>query len=131
MKHSDNGFFGTFGGKYVAEVLRAPLDELEQAFSEAMADEEFLHRIEDEAKTYTGRPTPLLHARRASEQLGGAQIYIKLEGLANTGAHKINTPSGRACWHSAWERSGSSPRPAPGSTGLPLRLSVHGSDLSV
>jgi tryptophan synthase beta chain len=95
MKHSDNGFFGTFGGKYVAEVLRAPLDELEQAFSEAMADEEFLHRIEYEAKTYTGRPTPLLHARRASEQLGGAQIYIKLEGLANTGAHKINNALGQ------------------------------------
>jgi len=90
-----NDFFGPFGGRYVAEVLRAPLDELEQAFTSAMADPAFLDELALVQKEYIGRPTPLLHARNASKILGGAQIYIKLEGLANTGAHKINNAVGQ------------------------------------
>ena len=90
MAHSDNGFFGQFGGKYVAEVLRRPLDELEVEFKKAMADADFLKELETIQKDYIGRETPLLYAKTATEILGGAQIYIKLEGLANTGAHKIN-----------------------------------------
>lgn len=93
--YSNNGFFNDFGGKYVAEVLRRPLDELEKAFNEAMKDETFLKELETIQKDYIGRETPLLFAKTATEILGGAQIYIKLEGLANTGAHKINNAIGQ------------------------------------
>ncbi len=90
-----NDFFGPFGGRYVAEVLRAPLDELEQAFVAAMKDKAFLDELSLVQREYIGRPTPMLYARNASKLLGGAQIYIKLEGLANTGAHKINNAVGQ------------------------------------
>ena len=95
MTHSDNGFFDSFGGKYVAEVLRRPLDELEVAFNEAMKDPEFIEELETIQRDYIGRETPLLFAETATRILGGAQIYIKLEGLANTGAHKINNAIGQ------------------------------------
>ncbi|MCR5218270.1 tryptophan synthase subunit beta [Treponema sp.] len=95
MSHSDNGFFGQFGGKYVAEVLRRPLDELETEFRKAMSDPSFTQELEEIQRDYIGRETPLLHAATASKILGGAQIYIKLEGLANTGAHKINNAIGQ------------------------------------
>ena len=93
--YSNNGFFDDFGGKYVAEVLRRPLDELEVAFKDAMADSSFVKELETIQKDYIGRETPLLFAKTATEILGGAQIYIKLEGLANTGAHKINNAIGQ------------------------------------
>ena len=95
MTHSDNGFFDTFGGKYVAEVLRRPLDELELAFNEAIKDPSFIKELETIQRDYIGRETPLLFAETATRLLGGAQIYIKLEGLANTGAHKINNAIGQ------------------------------------
>lgn len=95
MSYSKNGFFNEFGGKYVAEVLRRPLDELEVAFNNAMKDESFLKELETIQRDYIGRETPLLYAETASKMLGGAQIYIKLEGLANTGAHKINNAIGQ------------------------------------
>lgn len=95
MSYSKNGFFNEFGGKYVAEVLRRPLDELEVAFNNAMKDESFLKELEIIQRDYIGRETPLLYAETASKMLGGAQIYIKLEGLANTGAHKINNAIGQ------------------------------------
>lgn len=95
MTHSDNGFFNRYGGKYVAEVLRRPLDELEIAFKEAMQDEAFLNELKTIHRDYIGRETPLLFAETATKLLGGAQIYIKLEGLANTGAHKINNAIGQ------------------------------------
>ncbi len=93
---SNQGFFDRFGGKYVAEVLRRPLDELEQAFRRYMKDPEFLAELHEIQRDYIGRETPLLFASRATELLGGAKIYIKLEGLANTGAHKINNAIGQA-----------------------------------
>ena len=95
MTHSDNGFFDTFGGKYVAEVLRRPLDELEAAFNEAIKDPDFIKELETIQRDYIGRETPMLFAETATRLLGGAQIYIKLEGLANTGAHKINNAIGQ------------------------------------
>ena len=95
MTHSDNGFFDSFGGKYVAEVLRRPLDELEVAFNEAIKDPLFIKELETIQRDYIGRETPLLFAETATRLLGGAQIYIKLEGLANTGAHKINNAIGQ------------------------------------
>lgn len=95
MTHSDNGFFNQFGGKYVAEVLRRPLDELEIAFNKAMKDPDFLKEYQTIQRDYIGRETPLLFAETATKILGGAKIYIKLEGLANTGAHKINNAIGQ------------------------------------
>ncbi|MCK9181269.1 MAG: tryptophan synthase subunit beta [Fibrobacteraceae bacterium] len=94
--NSDNGFFGKYGGKYVAEVLRRPLDELDAALEKALHDKKFMDELHTIQKDYIGRATPLLFAPRATEILGGGQIYIKLEGLANTGAHKINNAIGQA-----------------------------------
>lgn len=93
---SHNGFFGTFGGKYVAEVLRRPLDELENAFEEAKLDSAFLEELRTLQRDFIGRPTPLYFAENATKTLGGAKIYIKMEGLAHTGAHKINNALGQA-----------------------------------
>ena len=90
-----DGFFENFGGKYVAEVLRRPLDELEKAFNFYMNDKDFLNELEIIRRDYIGRETPLYFAPTATKLLGGAQIYIKMEGLANTGAHKINNAIGQ------------------------------------
>jgi len=95
MAQSTDGFFEQYGGKYVAEVLRRPLDELDAAFKEAMADKNFLDELDIIRRDYIGRETPLYFAPTATKILGGAQIYIKLEGLANTGAHKINNAIGQ------------------------------------
>ena len=92
---SDNGFFGKYGGMYVAEVLRRPLDELKQAFDHYLNDREFLDELDTIRRDYIGRETPLYYAPTATKLLGGAQVYIKLEGLANTGAHKINNAIGQ------------------------------------
>ena len=91
-----NDYFGNFGGRYVAEVLRAPLDDLEEAYRQAIHDEEFLRAFHRMGKEYTGRPTPLLFAENATKQIGGGKVFIKLEGLANTGAHKVNNVIGQA-----------------------------------
>ena len=95
MTYSTDGFFDNYGGKYVAEVLRRPLDELEVAFKKYMADPEFIDELKVIRRDYIGRETPLYYAPAATKLLGGAQIYIKLEGLANTGAHKINNAIGQ------------------------------------
>ena len=88
--------FGAYGGQYVPETLMPALLELEAAFSEAQADLSFQARLNDLMHTYVGRPTPLTHARRLTEALGGAQIYLKREDLAHSGAHKINNALGQA-----------------------------------
>ena len=88
-------FFGNFGGRYVAEILRSPLEELEKGFLAAMEDVAFTSELEYHGKHFIGRPTPLLYAAEATRALGGSKIYIKLEGLANTGAHKINNALGQ------------------------------------
>src|SRR5215470_4171682 len=72
------------------------LDELTSAYKEAMADQAFQRRLMELQTTYTGRPTPVTYAGRLSEHLGGAQIYLKREDLAHTGAHKINNAIGQA-----------------------------------
>lgn len=93
---SANGYFDRFGGRYVAEVLRRPLEDLEEGFAHAMSDPSFLARLEVLRRDFIGRPTPLLFAENASRETGGADIYIKMEGLAHTGAHKINNAIGQA-----------------------------------
>src|SRR6202046_208492 len=90
------GHFGPYGGRYVPEVLMAPLEELEQAYLEARLDSEFQTELKDLLANYAGRPTPLYHAKRLSEMYGGAQIFIKREDLLHTGAHKINNCLGQA-----------------------------------
>ncbi len=95
MQKYYNDFFGDFGGRYVAEILRTPLDELEEAFLQAMDDPLFHADFDRLAESYAGRPTPLMFAENSTKKIGGGKIYIKLEGLANTGAHKINNVIGQ------------------------------------
>src|SRR5580700_9229251 len=90
------GHFGPYGGRYVPEVLMAPLEQLEQAYLEARLDPAFQAELKDLLANYAGRPTPLYYAKRLSENAGGAKIYIKREDLLHTGAHKINNCLGQA-----------------------------------
>jgi len=90
------GHFGPYGGRYVPEVLMSPLEELERTYNEAKGDPEFHRELDDLLSNYAGRPTPLFFARRLTESLGGAKIYIKREDLLHTGAHKINNCIGQA-----------------------------------
>src|SRR5512135_3307785 len=90
------GRFGVYGGRYVPETLMAALDELERAYEKARRDRKFQKRFEMLLKTYAGRPTPLFFARRLTDKLGGAKIYLKREDLLHTGAHKINNCLGQA-----------------------------------
>ncbi len=89
------GHFGPYGGRFVPEVLMAPLEELEQAYGKASVDPAFQAELSDLLHNYAGRPTPLYFARRLTEHLGGARIYIKREDLLHTGAHKINNSLGQ------------------------------------
>lgn len=90
-----NNYFGNFGGRYVADMLYAPLKELEKAFIKTQEDTSFQNELNQLQKDFVGRPTPLLFAENTTRKLGGGAIYIKLEGLANTGAHKINNALGQ------------------------------------
>src|SRR5438067_8089898 len=90
------GRFGPYGGRYVPETLMAALQELEQHYAKAKRDPRFQRRLDDLLRTYAGRPTPLFFARRLSQELGGAKIYLKREDLLHTGAHKINNCLGQA-----------------------------------
>ena len=91
-----SGHFGPYGGRFVPEVLMAPIEELEKAYLEARDDPAFQAELADLLHNYAGRPTPLYFAQRLTEQLGGARIYLKREDLLHTGAHKINNCLGQA-----------------------------------
>ncbi len=95
-KKSAKGRFGPYGGRYVPETLMAALQELEAAYAEARRDKSFKQEFLRLLQTYAGRPTPLFHAARLTEKLGGAKIYLKREDLLHTGAHKINNCIGQA-----------------------------------
>jgi tryptophan synthase beta chain len=90
------GHFGPYGGRFVPEVLMAPIEELERAYLEARQDPAFEAELSDLLRTYAGRPTPLYCARRLSDTLGGARLWLKREDLLHTGAHKINNSLGQA-----------------------------------
>jgi tryptophan synthase beta chain len=90
------GRFGAYGGRYVPETLMAALLELDAAYEAAQADPAFHAELDGLLKDYVGRPTPLYFAKRLSETLGGAKIYLKREDLLHTGAHKINNALGQA-----------------------------------
>jgi tryptophan synthase beta chain len=90
------GHFGPYGGRFVPEVLMAPIEELERAYLEARQDPAFQSELSELLRTYAGRPTPLYCAERLSRKLGGARLWLKREDLLHTGAHKINNSLGQA-----------------------------------
>ncbi|WP_426176205.1 tryptophan synthase subunit beta [Massilia sp. TWR1-2-2] len=90
------GHFGPYGGAFVAETLSHALAKLTEAYARYSQDPEFLDEYRYELKHFVGRPSPIYHAKRWSEQIGGAQIYFKREDLNHTGAHKINNVIGQA-----------------------------------
>ncbi len=92
----EHGHFGPYGGVFVSETLVHALDQLKRAYERCRADPKFIAEFEYELKHYVGRPSPVYHAKRWSQMLGGAQIYIKREDLNHTGAHKINNTIGQA-----------------------------------
>ncbi|WP_432785128.1 Tryptophan synthase beta chain [Oligella sp. MSHR50489EDL] len=91
----ESGHFGRFGGRFVAETLVHALDELKDAYAKYKDDADFLAEFHYELKHFVGRPSPVYHAKRWSEMLGGAQIWFKREDLNHTGAHKINNCIGQ------------------------------------
>lgn len=90
------GYFGRFGGQYIPETLMAPVQELAKAWKAIGQDEAFQQSLQQLLQHYVGRPTPLSEARRLSQELGGARIFLKREDLTHTGAHKINNTLGQA-----------------------------------
>ncbi|MBV8604560.1 MAG: tryptophan synthase subunit beta [Pelomonas sp.] len=90
------GHFGIYGGRFVAETLVHALDELEATYEHCRRDPEFIKEFERELAHFVGRPSPIYHAARLSQELGGAQIYLKREDLNHTGAHKVNNTIGQA-----------------------------------
>ena len=91
-----NGHFGPYGGRFVAETLMGPLEELRLAYEKYVRDSQFQAELDNDLTQFVGRPSPLYHAERWSRELGGAQIYLKREDLNHTGAHKINNTVGQA-----------------------------------
>ena len=95
MVPDKNGHFGIYGGRFVPETLMPALEELERAYAQAKEDPAFEEELSHLLREYVGRPTPLYFARRLTEHLGGAKIYLKREDLCHTGAHKINNALGQ------------------------------------
>ncbi|MEP1472187.1 MAG: tryptophan synthase subunit beta [Halieaceae bacterium] len=91
-----DGRFGVYGGKFVAETLMAALAELESLYKKMAQDEDFQRELDEDLAHYVGRPSPLYEAKRWSDQVGGARIYLKREDLNHTGAHKVNNTVGQA-----------------------------------
>lgn len=92
----DAGHFGPYGGRFVAETLMGPLEELRQAYERYKQDEAFQEELDEDLRQFVGRPTPLYFAERWTQQLGGARVYLKREDLNHTGAHKVNNTVGQA-----------------------------------
>ncbi|MDQ3130424.1 MAG: tryptophan synthase subunit beta [Acidobacteriota bacterium] len=92
---NERGYWGEFGGRFVPETLMSPLEELTDAYFAVRDDADFQDEFLQLLKDFSGRPTPLFHAKRLSETLGGAQIYLKREDLGHTGSHKINNAVGQ------------------------------------
>jgi tryptophan synthase beta chain len=91
----EQGHFGMFGGRFVAETLMPLILDLDKAYAEAKADPAFRSEMDGHLKTYVGRPSPLYYAERLSQHLGGAKIYLKREELNHTGSHKVNNVLGQ------------------------------------
>ncbi|MDY6468482.1 tryptophan synthase subunit beta [Acinetobacter faecalis] len=93
---NEDGFFGNYGGQFIPPDLKQAMDDINVAYEEIRKTPEFQNELNDLFAHYVGRPSPLFHAKRLSEKLGGAQIYLKREDLNHTGAHKINHCLGEA-----------------------------------
>ncbi len=93
---NEQGFFGEYGGQFIPPHLKEAMDEINVAYEEIRHTPEFQNELADLFANYVGRPSPLFHAKRLSEQLGGAQIYLKREDLNHTGSHKVNNTIGQA-----------------------------------
>ncbi len=96
LQPDEKGFFGPYGGAYIPEPLEAVMNEISAAYLKVKDDPTFIEELTTLQQTYTGRPSPVYHAKRLTEKLGGAQIYLKREDLNHTGAHKINHCLGEA-----------------------------------
>ena len=92
----EHGHFGPYGGVFAPETLMAALEQLNQEYKSVKNDPDFLKELAEDLQNYVGRPTPLYYAKRWSESLGGAKIYLKREDLNHTGAHKVNNAIGQA-----------------------------------
>lgn len=90
------GRFGQFGGQYIPETLMGEIDRLTAAYNKYKDDPDFKAELKDLLNNYAGRPSLLYHAKRMTEDLGGAQIYLKREDLNHTGSHKLNNVLGQA-----------------------------------
>ena len=91
-----SGHFGPYGGSFVSETLTHAIEELKEAYAKYQYDDQFMAEFQSELKHFVGRPSPIYHAARMSQEMGGAQIYLKREDLNHTGAHKINNTIGQA-----------------------------------
>lgn len=91
-----HGRFGPYGGKFVAETLMSALADLEQLYHELKNDPDFQREFDQDLAHYVGRPSPLYEAKRLSDEIGGARIFLKREDLNHTGAHKVNNTIGQA-----------------------------------
>ena len=91
----ERGHFGPYGGRFVAETLMEPLEELRLAYEKFINDEDFLREFDEDLKDYVGRPSPLYFAQHWTRKVGGAKLYLKREDLNHTGAHKINNTIGQ------------------------------------
>lgn len=96
IKPDNNGFFGDFGGRFLPPELEKIMADLRKSFDEAKADPTFTDEFKAYLKDYVGRPSPLYHAKKLTEKISGAQIYLKREDLNHTGSHKINNVLGQA-----------------------------------
>ena len=85
-----NGRFGSFGGRYVSETLISALEELESLYKKIKNDKKFQEELTNDLQTFVGRPSPLYFAKRWTDKLNGAKVFLKREDLNHTGAHKIN-----------------------------------------
>ena len=92
----ERGHFGPYGGRFVSETLISALDELTSLYEKLKDDEHFINEFDQDLAHYVGRPSPLYFAERLSQEVGGAQIYLKREDLNHTGAHKVNNTIGQA-----------------------------------
>ncbi|MDX1810583.1 MAG: pyridoxal-phosphate dependent enzyme, partial [Gammaproteobacteria bacterium] len=92
----EKGHFGIYGGRFIAETLMAPIEELTQAYNNLKTDPEFIAELDKDLQHYVGRPSPVYFAERWSKEIGGANIFLKREDLNHTGAHKVNNTIGQA-----------------------------------
>jgi len=116
--YSNKMYFGPYGGQYVPEMLISALDELEMAYERLSQETEFQAELRSHLTHYAGRPTPLYFAENLTKKTGGSKIYLKLEGLAHTGAHKINNVLGQAMLAKKMGKSGLVAETGAGQHGL-------------